>query len=235
MSCIIAPRGGLYTALFGPERPRVIALVGAGGKTSAMTVLAQELTAAGRTVIITTTTKIHPPADSALLAQSPAQAREILARSSLVWAGTYADENKMTGPVCPLWELAAVADYVLFEADGARRHPLKMADRSREPVLPPETEAVVALAGLDAIGQPLEQVTHRPALACSALGVAPNHIISPADVAALLRLSYDPQYVILNKADTPERAALAQQTAACLSQARCVITSFHGWGLAEDR
>jgi probable selenium-dependent hydroxylase accessory protein YqeC len=200
-----------------------------------MTALAQELTAAGRTVIITTTTKIHPPADSALLAQSPAQAQEILARSPLVWAGRYGDANKMTGLSCPLETLANMADYVLFEADGARRHPLKMADHSHEPVLPPETEAVVALAGLDAIGKPLEQVTHRPALACAALGVAPEHIITPADVASLLRLSYDPQYVILNKADTPERTDLARQIAHHLPQARCVITSFQSWGLAEDR
>jgi probable selenium-dependent hydroxylase accessory protein YqeC len=141
----------------------------------------------------------------------------------------------MTGLACPLSELASLADYVLFEADGARRHPLKMADLTHEPVIPPGTDAVVAVAGLDAIGQPLERVTHRSALACSVLGVAPDHIITPADAAALLRLSYDPPYVILNKADTPERLALAQQTARHLPQARCVVTCFQAWGLAEDR
>ena len=43
-------------------RPGVTALVGAGGKTSALLQLARELRSAGHTVAITTTTHIFPPA-----------------------------------------------------------------------------------------------------------------------------------------------------------------------------
>ena len=42
-------------------RPGVTALVGAGGKTTAMLTLAEELSKAGRRVIVTTTTHIFPP------------------------------------------------------------------------------------------------------------------------------------------------------------------------------
>lgn len=42
-------------------RPGVTALVGAGGKTSAMLQLARELRSAGQTVAVTTTTHIFPP------------------------------------------------------------------------------------------------------------------------------------------------------------------------------
>ena len=43
-----------------PERHRVVALVGAGGKTSTLYALAREARAAGLTVIVTTTTHIRP-------------------------------------------------------------------------------------------------------------------------------------------------------------------------------
>src|SRR5699024_9593342 len=42
-------------------RPGVTALVGAGGKATAMLTLAEELSKAGRRVIVTTTTHIFPP------------------------------------------------------------------------------------------------------------------------------------------------------------------------------
>jgi probable selenium-dependent hydroxylase accessory protein YqeC len=213
----------------------VIAVVGSGGKTSAMHALADQLTRAGHSVVITTTTKIHPPEDTSRLAQTPAQAKALSTRHKLVWAGIPQDENKMTGIPHSLPALAQLFDYVLLEADGARRHPLKMADHSHEPVLPAGIDAVVAVAGLDGIGQRLEMAVHRPELACKALGVRLEHRITPTDVGTLLRLSYDPAYVILNKADTPQGQRLAQAVAQALPQARCVVTSFQAWGLAEER
>jgi probable selenium-dependent hydroxylase accessory protein YqeC len=213
----------------------VIAVVGSGGKTSAMHALAGQLTQAGHSVVITTTTKIHPPEDSSRLAQTLAQAKALSARHRLVWAGIPQDGNKMTGIPHSLPALAQLFDYVLLEADGARRHPLKMADHSHEPVLPAGIDAVVAVAGLDGIGQSVAQAVHRPELACEALGVRLEHLITPQDVGTLLCLSYDPAYVILNKADTPQRQRLAQAVAQTLPQARCIVTSFQAWGLAEER
>jgi probable selenium-dependent hydroxylase accessory protein YqeC len=200
-----------------------------------MNALADQLTQAGHSVVITTTTKIHPPEDTSRLAQTLAQAEVLSSQHRLVWAGLAHDENKMTGIPHSLPALAQSFDYVLLEADGARRHPLKMADHTHEPVLPAGIDAVVAVAGLDGIGQSLSQAVHRPELACKALGVTAEHRITPTDVGALLRLSYDPAYVILNKADTPQRQQLAQAVAQALPQARCVVTSFQAWGLAETR
>jgi probable selenium-dependent hydroxylase accessory protein YqeC len=200
-----------------------------------MNALAGQLTRAGHSVVITTTTKIHPPEDISRLAQTVAQAEALLGQHRLVWAGTYQDGSKLTEIPNALPALRAMADYVLLEADGARRHPLKMADHTHEPVLPTGIDAVVAVAGLDGIGQSLIQAVHRPELACQGLGVTPEHCITPQDVGALLRLSYDPRYVILNKADTSQRQRLAQAVAQTLPQARCVVTSFQAWGLAEAR
>src|SRR3972149_2776710 len=45
------------------QKSRVITFVGAGGKTTSMFRLARELAEAGRTVVVTTTTRILPPRD----------------------------------------------------------------------------------------------------------------------------------------------------------------------------
>lgn len=236
MNAIFAsPQTGLWPVLFASERPRIIAVVGAGGKTSAVKTLAAELAAAGKTAVITTTTKMHPPVDRRLLCEDIEAVRARLRTANPVWAGVYYNEYKIEGLPEPISALAAAADHVLIEADGAKRLPLKMIDATHEPVIPPETDAVVAVAGLDAIGKPVGATVHRPELACSALGCGMEHIVTPADAARLLRICYAPRYVILNKADTPREIALAREIAALLPEARCVITRLRDFGLAEMR
>ena len=214
----------LYRELFGETMPRCIALVGAGGKTTCIEALAEELSPNAR-VIITTTTKMHPPADRSLFCESVAAAETRLRDMPVVWAGTYYNEYKMQGLPGALPDLCALADYVLIEADGARKHPLKMTDPSYEPQIPPEARAVVAVAGMDGIGQPLELAVHRPQLAAEALHLPLSHIITPADVAALLRHCYRPDAVLLNKADDQTKRTAAETVARELKGIRCVITS----------
>lgn len=229
------PSASLWTALFGEFCPKTVAVVGAGGKTSTVKTLAAERAAAGLRVVITTTTKMHPPEERELLCGSVEAVLALLAEKSPVWAGNYFNEYKIEGLAEPIASLAAVADHVLIEADGAKKLPLKMIDRSHEPVIPPETDAVVAVAGMDAIGKPLGLTVHRPELACAALGVPMEHVVTPEDAARLLRLCYAPRYVILNKADGPRERAAAEAVAACLPEARCVITRLRAFGLAEAR
>lgn len=230
-----APETGLLTPLFGDAFPRIIAFVGAGGKTSAVKTLAAELAGRGRRVVITTTTKMHPPEDRSLLGQSVESAAALLEERNPVWAGTYFNAYKIEGLPDALPGLAAVADHVLIEADGAKKLPLKMIDPRREPVIPPETEAVIAVAGMDGIGKPLAETVHRPQLACAALGCGSEHIVTPADVARLLAICYQPRYVILNKADDEARLALAEETSSHLPGSRCVITSLRAFGTHETR
>lgn len=230
-----SPETGLCPVLFPGGAPRLLAVVGAGGKTSAVKTLAAELSAMGRRVIVTTTTKMHPPEDRSLLCETAAAVRERLERESPVWAGVYYNEYKIEGLPGPLAPLRAAADHVLIEADGARKLPLKMIDPAHEPVIPPEADAVLAIAGLDALGRSVGQTVHRPALACQALGVSPEHIVAPADMARLLTLCYAPSLVLLNKADGPDLAALGREVAAHLPGARCVITSLRDFGHMETR
>ena len=230
-----APRTGLWRVFFGSSDPGTVAVVGAGGKTSLVKTLAAELSAMGRRVIITTTTKMHPPEDRALLCESVEALRTMLFQKSPVWAGIYYNEHKIEGLPVPLPTLSALADHVLIEADGAKKLPLKMIDAAHEPVIPPETDAVIAVAGLDGIGKPLSETVHRPALACEALGCSMEHVITPEDAARLLELCYHPEYVLFNKADTDIARSFAESAAACLPSARCVIASLRDFGYHETR
>jgi probable selenium-dependent hydroxylase accessory protein YqeC len=52
--------------------------------------------------------------------------------------------------------------HILVEADGSKRLPLK-APADHEPVLPPDPDLVVAVLGLDGLGQPMDgRTVHRP-------------------------------------------------------------------------
>ena len=196
---------------------RLVALVGAGGKTSTLYALARQGVDNGKKVAVTTTTHILPHPALPLAGSLEELAALLADRPAATW-GRYYRPDKLSGGGPPA-EALAVADLVLVEADGARLHPLK-APADHEPVIPPEADAVVALAGLDCIGQSVGAICHRPERVCALLGAEMDHVLTPADVAAVLS---HPQggrkgvtgsmafRVLLNKADTPERAARGRE------------------------
>ena len=208
--------------------PGVTALVGGGGKTSAMLRLVEELSAHG-SVIMATTTHIYPPSGiPVLLDVTKREIASALEHAPAICVGSPCADGKLgPGPV-DAETLAALGDYVILEADGAKGMPLK-APAAHEPVIPPCVHRVVAVAGLDGIGRSVGESVFRPALYAKLLGVEEGHIVAPKDVARAL-CSPDGQYkdvgphmdfcVLLNKADDGERAALAEQVAAYLDATR---------------
>ena len=79
------------------------------------------------------------------------------------------------------------SDVLLIEADGARRLPLK-APRDHEPVIPPDTSLVVPVAGIDALGQPLdEEHVFNAARICERYGFPEGGAILPPWMAVVLR------------------------------------------------
>ena len=216
-----------------PDCHRVVALVGAGGKTSTLYALARQGVDNGKKVAVTTTTHILPH-PALPLAGSLTELTALLAdRPAATW-GRYALPDKLSGGGPPA-EALAVADLVLVEADGARLHPLK-APADHEPVIPPEADAVVALAGLDCIGQTVGAICHRPERVCALLGVGMDHVLTPADAAAVLS---HPQggrkgvgagmafRCLLNKADDPAREALGREIQSILAQQGIVSAVTH--------
>ena len=149
------------------QRGDVVAFIGAGGKTSALLRLAHELRAEGWRVLATTTTRVARwEAEQAPLAAcmtsdvKPATVRQWLNKHGFVflYGGDQANQGKVSGlspHLVPGLMDSINSDVLLIEADGARRLPFK-APHDHEPVIPPDTSLVVPVAGLDALGQPLD-------------------------------------------------------------------------------
>ena len=206
------------------DRHRVIALVGGGGKTTPMYALAREAREAGKTVIVTTTTHILPhPALFMTDETDPAALRALVEQHGILTVGALDQKGKMTGG--DVAACVAAADIVLAEADGARVRPLKVP-ADHEPVIPAQTSAVVALSGMDCLGRTVEDICHRPERVCALLDCGMDHVITPADVAAILSSPSGSRKgvgaavafrCVLNKADTAERMKGAEKIAALLA------------------
>jgi len=95
---------------------------------------------------------------------------------------------------------------------------------AHEPVLLPESDIVLAVAGLSALGRPLREVCFRLEQACALLGAAPETLLTPELLAKLLaseqgerKLVGNRRFsVVLNQADAPARIAAGEQTLALL-------------------
>jgi molybdenum cofactor cytidylyltransferase len=216
------------------RRGDVVALVGAGGKTTALFRLARELAEAGQRVILTTTTHL-------------ALEQSMLAPIHLVWQENGAVQvvaalrkhgrALITGPADPAlgkWagvspaavaDLRGLADFVLVEADGARRLSFK-APADHEPAIPNCATQVVVVVGLDVLGQPLDAAhVHRPERAAALAGVALGEMVTVEIIARVLLHPLGGRknapagarlVALLNKVETAERLAQARQLAELL-------------------
>ncbi len=184
-----------------PGEKGVVAFVGAGGKTTAMFRVAHELEGRGRLVLVTTTTHLFDPrrdpdgpvgrvvfrpemelpcASDAGLETEPGVTL-LLSRE--------ADEPGKVKGIHPSWvpALRRSWDFVLVEADGSRRLPLK-APGDYEPVLPPGADLVVGVVGLDSLGRPMDgRTVHRPERFAVVTGCEPGSPIAWEHLLALVR------------------------------------------------
>jgi len=129
-----------------------------------MFTLAGELRILHRRVITTTTTKIVPPSSEEsprLLLGGPevfpSIEEDLIHYGQVTWAAGRSAENKLLGGSLPdlshLWA-RGWADYLIVEADGSARRPIK-APNQNEPVVPLESTCFISVFGLSALGQPL--------------------------------------------------------------------------------
>jgi molybdenum cofactor cytidylyltransferase len=213
-----------------------VALVGGGGKTTAMFRLAREAVARGGRAITTTTTRIfgaqialapaHVPAADAT--QERLAAALAVHRHVLVTGATEARSGKAEGVSLDLFRRlrAWFPDVcVLNEADGSRMRPFK-APAEYEPVIPPDTTLVVPVVGVDVLGQPLAaEHVHRPELVSALCGAPLGTPVTPAIVARVLAHPDGGRKgvpagarvaVLINKVETLPDRAPARAIAECL-------------------
>ena len=186
-----------------------ICLVGGGGKTTVMYELAAAWAACGCKVLVLTSTHILQPADGSFAADATAV-------HNLWQQGRYAvigtpefATGKLTLPPQSVYEaLKLQADVILCEADGSRHHPCKVP-AEYEPVILPDSDIVLAVAGMDALGNSLQQACQRPQLAAELLCCSAEKIIDAQMLASLLLSEQGTRksvvvrayYIVLNKCD----------------------------------
>lgn len=152
--------------VLGLDKREHLAIVGAGGKTTLLLALADDLR--DSKVVISTTTKIHY--DEARQALKPIISlrqpdwketlKKCLGRENqAVLVKQIMESGKVSGISPSLADEIfrdQKIDYLLLEADGAAGRPVK-APAEKEPVIPSSVTTVVAMMGLDVINQPFNQ------------------------------------------------------------------------------
>ena len=208
------------------EQPATIALVGAGGKTTAMFQLARQFS----TALVTTSTHLGAW-------QAESANTHIIWQADAALTGFSVPETGIclvSGPLDPsshrygslnaaqLAQLHQIAKAnglpLLIEADGSRQKPLK-APAEHEPAVPGFVDVVVVVAGLSGLDQPLNEETVQRAERFAALsGLEMGDNISTAKLAKVLNhaeggLKNIPararRITLLNQAETSERQATA--------------------------
>lgn len=210
------------------RRPAVVSFFGAGGKTSLMLKLAGELADNKLKTVITTTTKIYPPANLPLILASdtmPAlkEINQCLKQSDIVVLGSSISADEKLKGIEPemVSEIQnSLESFVLVEADGANRKPLKGFNRY-EPVLPKDSNHVLAVVGADALGKMInETIVHRLNMFSVATGLNKGESITVSTLERIYRYMLEagepqaPEAIftaVLNKVDLlskPEEVAL---------------------------
>lgn len=217
------------------EKGHIVSLVGGGGKTTLLYALSAHCARKGWHVLAATTTHIGQPDHN--FARTDAEANALWAAGTYAVLGTPDGNGKLTAP--PEEQLQSWmqrADAVFLEADGAKRLPCK-APAEHEPVLRPESDVVLAVAGLSAVGRPLRECCFRLEQACALLGTSPDAQLTPERLALLLasenggRKSVGTRQfcAVLNQADDAARRAQGEQTRKILWEAyrvKSVLTTF---------
>ena len=240
--------GGLASAL--KIEPGITAIIGSGGKSTLLRALGLELMRAGDRVLLCTTTHMFPVAGvpwdgscrrldaapwkpSALHAPGcTCEACTGLGRGSICQAGVLDPQTgKLSSPAAPFDQLAQRFGYVLAEADGSKRLPLK-AHAAWEPVVPAGTANVIWLVGASGFGKPINEAVHRPELFCERCGCELTDIATPERVAQVLTaemqaLELSTARVMLNQVDTLNDPTMAGRFEATLGRP-IVATSLQG-------
>jgi probable selenium-dependent hydroxylase accessory protein YqeC len=183
---------------------KYITFVGAGGKTSLAEYTAAALLKEGRRVAITTTTKIFVKEPYCLIGED----FQASVAQPFVRVGGSVEMGKLTAVSFEdLERIGSVYDVVLIEADGAKGKPLKFP-ATHEPVIPPFSDIVFVVAGLDGLFEKVNQKVFRWENFCQATVVDADVLITPevflrffADDALLKGVDRGRCTVVLNKYD----------------------------------
>jgi molybdenum cofactor cytidylyltransferase len=219
------------------SQPARLAIVGSGGKTTALFQIGRQMAAP---VVVTTST--HLGIEQAQLADahfivSNLEQIQLLAfenKSGLhLVTGQRTNDGRWGGLSAELLgglnhRVEQSGLNLLIEADGSRGLPLK-CPAAHEPAIPPWVTHVMVVAGLSGLGQPLSaRSVHRFEKFAAIAGISEGALILPEDLARVLLsgaggLKNIPdgakRIALLNQADTDFLKAAGQKIASRLAEA----------------
>ncbi len=180
--------------LFPEEKGKVIAIVGAGGKTSLMRYLATKLPG---TVVCTTSTKLFASESNffdqhlicetgkSVVPELPAEVKSVLITNAAIETSSGMKLEGLTQAQLAILKQTCEERQLslIIEADGAKKRPLK-APEAWEPPIPEFTDLVIYVLGLEGLLKPLsEKTVFRSQLFAKLTGL---EIGEPVDLSAIL-------------------------------------------------
>ena len=177
-----------------PALPARIAIVGGGGKTTTLFMLARQIPGL---VWVTTTThlgtdQLDCTAQHFIISEpGEIDVPRLKSKRTTLITGLFTPDDRVRGPEPEVMdEIARIADRqgisLVVEADGARSHPVK-APAEYEPVIPGWAQTVIVVVGLSVLEKPLtSDWVHRPERFGMLTGLHQGEAITMESIAAML-------------------------------------------------
>ena len=175
-----------------------VSIMGAGGKSTLMNRLADELIVLGRTVVLSSTTNYHRPkalqSDQILLIRDAPDWPDQLGVLAQRWNRLLVLHHDLGDAMVKGIDVAAVHiiheripdAIVIVKTDGARKRWFKAPNQS-EPVIPPWSQLSITVVNCEILGQPLtEGLVHRPERVAELTGLHLGDPITPQAVGTVL-------------------------------------------------
>ena len=165
-----------------------ICVVGSGGKTTLIKKLAKRYIKENKTVFVTTTTHMFIEEDTLLTDDADTIIHQ-LQEKGYAMAGIEEGEKIKALSRQTYEAVCTFADVVLVEADGSKQFPLKYPNAT-EPVIPENTDEIIVVCGLNAIGKQAKDVCHRLERVKTCLGIQDDTVITASHIQQLVTAGY---------------------------------------------
>jgi probable selenium-dependent hydroxylase accessory protein YqeC len=216
-----------------------VSVMGAGGKSTLMNRLADELIVLGRTVVLSSTTNYHRPktlqSDQIVLTRDAPDWSDTVSALARRWNRLLVLHHDLGEAMAKGIDVDAVRRLhegipdaiIIVKTDGARKRWFKAPNQS-EPVIPPWSQLSITVVNWEILGQPLtEALVHRPERVAELTGLHLGDPVTPQAVGTVL--THPDTYaakippgarraIYISHVRSPEHVARAEAIAACLDR-----------------
>jgi probable selenium-dependent hydroxylase accessory protein YqeC len=215
------------------SQTKYVTFVGAGGKSSLIEYFASRAVGAGKSVVVTTTTKIWAKEPCVALRTD---GYDRLGKGAFLRVGGSCEGGKLTAADDEdILEMGRLYDLVLIEGDGAKGRPLKVP-APYEPVIPAFSERVFVVSGLDALAGRVSERVFRWELLPDIAGIDDETVVTKefflrffSDSLLLKGIRNGTGIVVLNKYDLAANrmgiATLAREVASAVGDMSVLVSS----------